>query len=1172
VLTIGGGVVKTPNFDHAELNTQQTNTYMTKLYAIVLSALFLVSSLTLSAQVNYTANDINPTYSGRFRPGVNLGYLPPWNNFQLGELAAGNPALGIPGIGARSTRPGLFDKVLDEYGYNLDVDVFDYFRDLGMSELTAIVGFPSDQHRDWAGRHCPTPDKWNALFKGIYEPIWDDGSDGTPYNEDNEYAAYLYQVVSTYTDNVRFWEIWNEPGLYTGSDSQVFWGEPDYPGSWWVNDPDPCDYSIHAPIEHFIRTLRISYEIIKTISPDDYVAIAGVGSQSFLDALLRNTDNPDGGSITPDYPNLGGAYIDILGFHTYPHLDGSTVFGPDNYFERHSDGAADGLINRRLGGYQQVLYNYGYDGITYPKKQHICTEINVPREIFTGSYFGGQEEVVNFIGKALIAIKTNGVHQMHVYSIADKVDEQDAGFEFDLMGLYKRLEGVAPYNQELNDEGIAYKTVADLIYPTEYDLAQTQALNAQPGTRAYAFAKADGGYVYALWAETQTDLSENASATFSFPAGLNVGQLTKYEWDYSQTGTTSQASSTNIQLDARPVYFVSEGNGAPNANPTPTLTTVTTTVNGNFDVTVQWTERVNGLALSDFIVTNGNVISVRGNADRYELTINPVSAGVVTVRLPAGAAKDYTDLPSLASNTLSVTTTAGGGGGPATTDADLELSIVGTSTTVPRNTETTFLITATNTGIREGNDIRVEFPLPQMMSIVSSTQSQGSYSSWDANWDIGTLNGGESATLEVTVFNLSDDVRTAFTQVINMRSVDPDSSPGNGVCCTANEDDEAVFTINGSAPNPQMADLSLDISSPQTAVNPDGTFDVFINVNNEGPDPTSGIATNITLPQGLTIISSVIPGGTSINGSRWDINRLNVNQGYTLQLTFRTNDPAAGAIVSAEIVNSSQQDPDSTPNNNDPNEDDRGVLVISGSQSNPIPDLSLTMRADARDFSAREDISFTLQLANAGSAAAENVEVHFPKPAGLVYTNHSQSRGNYDLYFETWTIPLLAAGETANLQLTLFTMRDDPPITAFAQVSGSDTGDSDSAPNNRLCCTPIEDDEAMVRILPRLISTPGGRVLENYFFDEENIPGNTFRVHSVTPEGNQGVLVGFSTELNETNATLVDNLGRAVKQITLARGSGSYREYIDMSNLAPGIYNLVVDTTRGKETVRIIHM
>ena len=527
---------------------------MTLLYRALVASLFVIFSTTAGlAQVSYSANDVNPPYPGQFRPGVNLGYIPLWNNMQLADLAAGNPALGIKGIGAKTTRPGLFDVVLDRYGYSIDVNNYDYFRDLGMEELTAIVGFPSDRHRDWANRYCDTPEKWNAMFKGIYLPIWDGGANGTPYNDDNTYAAYMYNVVSTYTDYVRFWEIWNEPGLYKGdpAKSEVFWGGPNVPGSWWTNDPDPCDYYLHAPIEHYVRTLRISYEIIKTISPDDYVTVSGLGSASFLDAIMRNTDNPVDGSITPEYPRMGGAYFDVMGFHTYPHFDGSTWFG-DRYKQRHSDGAADGIINRALANYQQVLYSHGYDGITYPKKSHIATEVNVPRRAFTNAFFAGNDEQINFIQKCLISFKIHDIFQMHVYSIGDKVDSTAAGFEFDLMGLYKRLAGISPYNQQVNDEGIAYKTASDLIYPTTYDVAETQRLQAPAGVRAYAFAKPGGGYVYALWAETTIDLSEQASANFSFPASMGLTNLVRHDWNYSQTNSTRVVGTTNIALTARP--------------------------------------------------------------------------------------------------------------------------------------------------------------------------------------------------------------------------------------------------------------------------------------------------------------------------------------------------------------------------------------------------------------------------------------------------------------------------------------------------------------------------------------------------------------------------------------------------------------------------------------------
>ena len=101
--------------------------------------------------------------------------------------------------------------------------------------------------------------------------------------------------------------------------------EPGQPGNWWENNPDPCDYKLRAPIFHYIRTLRISYEVIKSIAPDDYVCIAGLGFDSFLDALLRNTDNPDDGKVTAEYPLGAGAYFDVVGFHVYPHIDLSLI-------------------------------------------------------------------------------------------------------------------------------------------------------------------------------------------------------------------------------------------------------------------------------------------------------------------------------------------------------------------------------------------------------------------------------------------------------------------------------------------------------------------------------------------------------------------------------------------------------------------------------------------------------------------------------------------------------------------------------------------------------------------------------------------------------------------------------------------------------------------------------
>lgn len=512
---------------------------------------FLSAGLTFS-QVNFTANDQVAPYPHGFHPSVNLGAYTSFSDETLSELAAGNPATGVPGAGVKALRPGLFESFLEEWGYDARVPAFQFYQNLGMEEHTVIVGFPSPQHRDPA-QYCPGIQ--SEMFANMYTPIWDGGANGTPYNDENYAAAYFYKMVSEYKDYVRFWEIWNEPGFdYTGG---LGYAEPGSPGNWWENNPDPCDFKLRAPIFHYVRLLRIAWEVIKTVDPDAYVVVSGTGYPSFLDAILRNTDNPVDGSVTPEYPLKGGAYFDVMGYHSYPHFDGSlrewsNALNDWVYF-RHSDAAADGVLKTK-NTYRDVLADYGYDGVTYPEKLWIITEINLPRKPF-GEYIGSAEAQRNFMIKAMTACMANDILQMQVYKLAEDTYFESAYSEFDLMGLYKRLNYNNLYFQELNEEGITHKTTSDILFGKTFDPARTAQLNLGTNTGGGAFRDEHGNFTYVLWAKTTTDQSEAASATYSFPAGLNVSNLLKCEWNASQTHDATPSTSTNIALTATPVFL-----------------------------------------------------------------------------------------------------------------------------------------------------------------------------------------------------------------------------------------------------------------------------------------------------------------------------------------------------------------------------------------------------------------------------------------------------------------------------------------------------------------------------------------------------------------------------------------------------------------------------------------
>ncbi len=534
---------------------------MNKRLTTLLGAVLFLATF-LGAQ---TANDFIKPYNEPFRPGINLGYFPGLNNENLADLAAGNEANNVQGLGAKSIRTGIFNEFTEVWGYDFLEETYDYFDARGLKENTVIVGFPAAWQRDQTF-HCP--DKQSTMFANIYDPIFDNGENGTPVNDNNYLALYLYKLVTRYQDHVRFWEIWNEPGSDLPTGFQVGWRQPGTPGNWWDNNPDPCDNILHAPISHYVRTLRVAYEVIKSVDPDAYVSVAGFGYPAFLDAVLRNTDNPVDGSPTAEYPLGGGAYFDVFGNHAYPHFDGSTTNFDEGRFERHSDRAADGIVTRRVE-FEEVLANYGYDGNTYPLKPSIITEMNVPRKRF-GDNLGGIDVQTNYIIKAFIKAKTNDVYVIHPYNMIERDDYDTAESEFGVMGMYERFD--TPGAQVPTGEAIAYKTSSDLLYNTTYDEAQTTAMQVPAGVRGHAFRTMDGNYIYALWAETTIDLSEAASEVYSFPANLNVGNLELIRWDYSQTEASSLISGVNIPLDARPIFLKSAGGTPPPPPPPPPST------------------------------------------------------------------------------------------------------------------------------------------------------------------------------------------------------------------------------------------------------------------------------------------------------------------------------------------------------------------------------------------------------------------------------------------------------------------------------------------------------------------------------------------------------------------------------------------------------------------------
>ncbi len=507
-------------------------------------AFCLVWTLPACSQPTYTANDLVPTIPGSFDYGVNMGFFPPnYGDKALAALASE--------YGASSIRPGLFHDFLETWGYDSRKEQFTYYDSIGLRNIVAILGFPAEIARDPA-YYCPN--EQSTLFDDLYKPIWDHGEHGTPINDDNPYALYVWKTVTAYKGLIKTYEIWNEPDLNTDKG----WRIPGQPGNWWDNAPLPCETKLKAPPYFYIRTLRISYEVIKSVDPDALVAVGGLGWPSFLDVICRYTDEPFQGKVEADrYPLKGGAYFDCMSFHCYPHLDNSLEVRDEStgslQYSRHSDAAVDDIWNLKKQ-FKTVLHKYGYDNLTYPEKRWICTEFNIPRRSID-QHIGSEAAQINFLIKTLVTAQMNEMAQMHVYSLADEKQEHTADEAFSYMGLFKNLDQVALGGAQPNAIAWALKTTAELLKNTTYSPAQTEKLKLPGTVRGAAFRHKTGQFTYVLWAKTDKDLDENVEADYAFPAELALKYMEAKPWHYSQSGTHYLMNARQLKLSGSPLFL-----------------------------------------------------------------------------------------------------------------------------------------------------------------------------------------------------------------------------------------------------------------------------------------------------------------------------------------------------------------------------------------------------------------------------------------------------------------------------------------------------------------------------------------------------------------------------------------------------------------------------------------
>lgn len=487
-----------------------------------------------SAAASLTANDSIPAYIDEFRFGTNMGHRnTSWSDSQHSDLVAA--------VGMNSHRVSLPENYLVQWT-NVALNNMKHYKAVGQLNLTAFLGTPTLAH-------STAPDS-GSLYryppKNLYEPIFNgDGS----VNQNNYWASYVYSTAMNFKSYVKIWEIWNEPD-YTANYNAT-------QTSWYTSPPNPADLSTwNGSVFSYIRMLRISYEVIKKADPNALIAVGGIGYESFLDCILRYTDDPNTGAVSAAYPLKGGAYFDVLSYHYYPQFGvKSSATGQWN-LNTDSDNDIDKLLTAR-DNFKARLAAYNY-GTSYPAKYFIVTESGISTKPI-GNTIGDMNLLRNYLMKVQVYGRKGELSQLHTFMLTDTEADSASTDSFKHMGLYYDIAGLANTSQAVRKSAsYGVETIARVLSGTTYLPAATAALNLPATVRGAVFQGSGTEKITVLWAKTPAN-SETAAASLTLASNLSLGLR---DWQWSQTKTEQLLVPTNGQIQLNltgvPIVLVSK--------------------------------------------------------------------------------------------------------------------------------------------------------------------------------------------------------------------------------------------------------------------------------------------------------------------------------------------------------------------------------------------------------------------------------------------------------------------------------------------------------------------------------------------------------------------------------------------------------------------------------------
>ena len=280
----------------------------------------------------------------------------------------------------------------------------------------------------------------------------------------------------------------------------------------------------------------------------------------------------------------------------------------------------------------------------------------------------------------------------------------------------------------------------------------------------------------------------------------------------------------------------------------------------------------------------------------------------------------------------------------------------------------TYTLVLTNAGPTNATGILVSEPLAEGLAYDSHVAGQGTYDSLSGVWDVGALDVGATAELQIAA---TLDEGTAGTAITNRARI---SAADMADLLTDNNQAEAVVTV-------VSVDIGLGKSATLDAPAENGLLVYEIAATNFGPDAATGVEVADALPEGMGYLSYGADQGTyDAETGIWCIGSLGPLQSVVLRVTVLVASNTAGTAITNEAAVAAVDQVDADAGN------DAAQVIVSPGEAM----LSLDKTAEpAGPVWAGDTIAYHLAIANRSGMEQSDVTLVDPLPAGAVYVADS---------------------------------------------------------------------------------------------------------------------------------------------------------------------------------------